>query len=259
MPTQRLLFAPVLLALCAVAWLALAAWHLSPYAHYMHEAALGVPSLECARPAPLAHAAIFVGGWVLMTVAMMLPTTVPLATVFARLTRQRRDRALLALLLVGGYLAVWTAFGAAADAAYVALRASVEGIGWLWTNGWVVGALGLALAGAFQFSPLKYRCLDECRSPLAFAVARWRGVTPRRDAFRLGVDHGLYCVGCCWALMLLMFTFALGSLGWMLVLAAVMAVEKNLPWGRRLSRPLGVGLVVLAAATAALHVPGLGP
>ena len=259
MPTRRLLFTPVLLALCATAWLALAAWHLSPYAHHMHEQPLGGPSLACARPAPWAHAALFVGGWVLMTVAMMLPTTLPLATVFARLTRLRPDRAFLGSLLVVGYLVVWTAFGVAAHALHLALHASLEGNAWLWANAWVPGALGLALAGAFQFSRLKYRCLDECRSPLAFAVARWRGVTPRRDAFRLGVDHGLYCVGCCWALMLLMFTFALGSLGWMLVLAAIMAVEKNLPWGRRLSRPLGVGLVVLAVATAAVHVTGLAP
>jgi predicted metal-binding membrane protein len=258
-PTQRLLIGPVLVALCAAAWVALFAWELSPYAHHMHEQPLGVPSLACSLPAPAAHAALFVGGWVLMTVAMMLPTTLPLAAVFARLTRSRPDRALLALLLVVGYLVVWTAFGVAAHALYLVLHASLEGRGWLWANTWVVGALGLTLAGAFQFSRLKYRCLDECRSPLAFAVARWHGVSPRRNAFRLGVDHGLYCVGCCWALMLLMFTFALGSLGWMLVLAAIMAIEKNLPWGRRLSRPLGAGLVVLAAATAAVHVPGPGP
>lgn len=257
-PTQRLLFGPVLVALCAVAWGALVAWELSPYAHRMHQEPLGVPSLACSRPAPLAYAALFVGGWVLMTVAMMLPTTIPLATVFARLTRMHRDRALLGLLLVVGYLVVWTAFGIAAHALHLALRASLEGNAWLWANAWVPGALGLALAGAFQFSRLKYRCLDECRSPLAFAVARWRGVAPHRDAFRLGLVHGLYCVGCCWALMLLMFTFALGSLGWMLVLAAVMAVEKNLPWGRRLARPLGLGLVVLAVASVVVHVPGLG-
>ena len=253
-PTQRLLFGPVLVALCAVAWAALVAWELSPYAHHMHEEPLGAPSLACARPAPLVHAALFVGGWVLMTLAMMLPTTLPLVTVFARLTRLRPERALLGLLLVVGYLVVWTAFGVAAHALYLALHSSLEGSGWLWANAWVAGVLGLALAGTFQFSRLKHRCLDECRSPLAFAVARWQGVAPRREAFRLGVDHGLYCVGCCWALMLLMFTFALGSLGWMLVLAAIMAIEKNLPWGRRLSRPLGAVLFGAAAAIVAAHV-----
>jgi predicted metal-binding membrane protein len=256
-PTQRLLFGPVLVALCAVAWGALVAWEFSPYAHRMHQEPLGVPSLACSRPAPLAYAALCVGGWVLMTVAMMLPTTLPLATVFARLTRMRPDRAFLGLLLVVGYLVVWTAFGVAAHALYLALHASIEDNAWLWTNAWVPGALGLALAGAFQFSRLKHRCLDECRSPLAFAAARWGGVAPHRDAFRLGVGHGLYCVGCCWALMLLMFTFALGSLGWMLALAAVMAVEKNLPWGRRLSRPLGIALVLGAVGIALPYIAGM--
>lgn len=256
-PTQRLLFGPVLVALCAAAWAALVAWELSPYAHHMHEQPLGVPSLACSQPAPVAHAALFVGGWVLMTVAMMLPTTLPLATVFARLTRLRPDRTLLALLLVAGYLVAWTAFGIAAHALYLVLHASLEGSGWLWANAWVVGALGLALAGAFQFSRLKHHCLDACRSPLAFAVARWTGVAPRREALRLGLDHGLYCVGCCWALMLLMFTFALGSLGWMLVLAAIMAIEKNVPWGRRLSRPVGAVLLGAAAAVVAAHAPAI--
>jgi predicted metal-binding membrane protein len=255
-PTQRALFVPLLAALCALAWVALVASERSPYAHYLHVETLGVPSLVCRRPAPIAHAALLVGGWVLMTVAMMLPTTLPLATVFSRLTRARGDRALLALLLVMGYLAVWTVFGIAAEVLYLALHASVATSGWLWANGWVVGALGLALAGAFQFSRLKYRCLDQCRSPLAFTVARWKGATPRRDAFRLGIDHGLYCVGCCWALMLLMFTVALGSLGGMLALAAIMAAEKNLPWGRRLARPLGLSLLAMALG---MSIPHLWP
>ena len=74
-------------------------------------------------------------------------------------------------------------------------------------------------------------------------MARWHGRSPRAEAWRLGVDHGLFCVGCCWALMLVMFVVGVGSIGWMLALAAVMAAEKNLPWGKRLRVPLGVGLV----------------
>ena len=78
----------------------------------------------------------------------------------------------------------------------------------------------LAGAGLFQFSALKYRCLEQCHTPFAFVAARWHGVAPAREAWRLGVDHGLFCVGCCWALMLLMFVVGMGSLGWMLALAA---------------------------------------
>jgi predicted metal-binding membrane protein len=84
--------------------------------------------------------------------------------------------------------------------------------------------------------------------PLGFIVERWRGVSPDREALKLGFDHGLFCVGCCWALMLLMFVVGTGSLGWMLALSAVMAAEKNLAGGRRLSTPLGVALFVASAA-----------
>jgi len=102
----------------------------------------------------------------------------------------------------------------------------------------------LAVAGAFQFSRLKYVCLDACRSPLAFIMSYWHGPRPYREA--LAFAHGVYCVGCCWALMLLMFVVGTANLVWMLGLALLMAVEKNHAWGRRLAEPLGV--VLLAAA-----------
>ncbi len=102
----------------------------------------------------------------------------------------------------------------------------------------------------FQFSALKYRCLDACQSPFVFVAARWHGRAPRREALRLGAAHGAFCVGCCWALMLVTFVVGMGSLGWMLALAAAMAAEKNLPWGRRLRAPLGIGLMLAAAAIA---------
>jgi predicted metal-binding membrane protein len=98
----------------------------------------------------------------------------------------------------------------------------------------------LLVAGAFQFSAMKYRCLDKCRSPLSFVTSRWRGSRERWHSFTLGVEHGAFCVGCCWALMLLMFVTGTASLLWMVALGGVMAVEKNAPWGRRLSTPLGV-------------------
>jgi predicted metal-binding membrane protein len=109
----------------------------------------------------------------------------------------------------------------------------------------------LVLAGLYQFAPLKYACLDKCRSPLSFITEHWRGSHERTQAFRLGIRHGLFCIGCCWSLMLLMFAVGAGNIGWMLVLGAVMAIEKNLPWGRRLSKPLGVVLVLWGVAIAA--------
>ena len=108
----------------------------------------------------------------------------------------------------------------------------------------MVGAGLLLLAGAFQFSTLKDRCLKQCRSPLGFVTHYWRTQGGRGGAFLLGVRHGAYCVGCCWALMLLMFAVGAGNLGWMLALGVVMAVEKNLVWGRRLSPVVGVALLL---------------
>jgi predicted metal-binding membrane protein len=100
------------------------------------------------------------------------------------------------------------------------------------------------LAGVFQFSRLKYACLDKCRMPLGFVMEHWGRRDKKRQALRMGFRYGLFCVGCCWALMLLMFVVGTGSVGWMLVLGAIMAAEKNLPWGRHISRPLGVFLIV---------------
>jgi predicted metal-binding membrane protein len=91
---------------------------------------------------------------------------------------------------------------------------------WLTFNAWVLGASVLAIAGLFQFSPLKYHSLDKCRTPLTFIMQHWHGITPRLDAFLIGTHHGVFCVGCCWAIMLLMFVVGSGNVGWMLVLGA---------------------------------------
>jgi predicted metal-binding membrane protein len=123
------------------------------------------------------------------------------------------------------------------------LHQVVEHNAWLRAHAWALGAATVTLAGLYQFTPLKYHCIDKCRSPLTFIMEHWRGRQERAQAFRLGAHHGLFCLGCCWSLMLLMFAVGLGNLGWMLALAAVMGVEKNIPWGRRLSAPLGVFLL----------------
>jgi predicted metal-binding membrane protein len=191
-----------------------------------------------------------------MSIAMMLPTTLPLANVFLRLTGRRPDRTRLFALLVVGYLLAWLAFGVIAHLAHALAARWAEGNGWLWTHAWIAPAASLALAGAFQFSRLKDHCLDACRSPLPFVVARWGGLAPSRDALRLGIAHGIYCVGCCWALMLLMFTVGVGSVAWMLLLGALMAIEKNASWGRRIGAPLGIALLAAAGWIAfAAHLP----
>ena len=235
---DRRLFAAVLVALIALAWLALWVWGQSPYGRFLSH-----HSLEAVR-GNAALMLVFVAGWTLMVVAMMLPTSLPLVTLFRTLVRGRPDRARLTALLVGGYLAVWTLFGVVVYCGDFVLHGAVERSAWLGANVVpFIGAGTLLVAGLYQFTPLKYHCLDKCRSPMSFVTEHWRGSRERSRSFLLGAHHGLFCVGCCWSLMLVMFAVGLGSLGWMLALGAVMAVEKNVSWGRKISAPLGVVLL----------------
>jgi predicted metal-binding membrane protein len=232
---DRAILGGLLGALAVAAWLALWLWDGSPYGHYLHHDGGG--------PLPL-EASLFAVGWLLMIVAMMLPSSVPLVTTFAVLVRRRRHPGRLVVLLLVGYLLVWGAFGLAAWIADRGIHAAVDTMPWLAEHPQVIIATTLAIAGLWQFSPLRDRCLDECRSPLGFVINRWRGTSERREALAMGLAHGAFCVGCCWSLMLVMFGVGLGSLSAMLALGAVTAVEKNLPIGRRISRPLGVALIL---------------
>jgi predicted metal-binding membrane protein len=252
-------FLPVLAALVALAWLTLWLWAGSPYARYLEHGdwTASGPAAALCRALPgggvLVPVALSTAAWLLMTTAMMLPTTVPLFATFSRVTASRADHGRLLLLLGLGYMAVWSGFGILAHALHAVLLSLLDRLPALAWNAWLIGAGIFALAGAFQFSRLKYQCLEKCRSPLSFVVQHWRGQGARRHAFLLGAHHGLFCVGCCWALMLLMFAVGAGSLGWMLLLAAAMAMEKNLPWGRRLSAPLGAALLLGAVIVVLEH------
>ena len=225
-------------SLVGLAWCALWLWDRSPYGRYLGHGQIG----EIGAGAFVLPIILYLIGWTLMTVAMMLPTIWPLLEIFRRLT-ERQDQLQLLTLVIAGYLTVWLAFGIAAHGADWLLHEIVERSAWLEANAWLIGAGTLLLAGLFQFSRWKYRCLDKCRAPLSFVTEYWRGRDERRNAFSLGLRHGLFCVGCCWALMLLMFAVGVGNVAWMLVLGAVMAAEKNLSWGRKLSAPLGVALI----------------
>ena len=238
---DRAILGAALAALAGLAWLSLALWAASPWGRYLHhEAGFG--------PVPL-EIGLFVAGWVLMIVAMMLPSSVPLVLVFAGVVRRRPQPGLLVVLLLSGYLAMWSAFGAAAWVLDRGIHAAVDAWPWLAEHPQLIMGSTLAVAGLWQFSPLRDRCLDECRSPFGFVVNRWRARSIRRESFLMGVAHGAFCVGCCWSLMLVMFGVGLGSVSAMLVLGGLTAIEKNLPWGRRLTRPLGI-LLVLAAVYA---------
>jgi predicted metal-binding membrane protein len=255
-PRHRRVFVVALAALVAATWFALWAWARSPYSRWLEHgdrAASGPAAALCSLVPGgswLVPAGFTAAAWVLMIAAMMLPTTLPLVDSFERMTQQRSDGAGLLGLVALGYVAVWGVFGLAAHGADAGLRALVAQSAWPSDRARWLGIAVIAMAGAFQFSALKYRCLDKCRTPLSFVIEHWHGAAPQREALALGAHHGPFCVGCCWALMALMFAVGSGSLGWMLLLALVMAVEKNLPWGRRLSAPLGAALLGWAAVLA---------
>ena len=228
----------LLVALAASAWLALWVWGASPYGRFLHhEGGVG--------PLPL-EVSLFAAGWVLMIVAMMLPSSVPLVMTFGALVRRRQRPGLLIALLLVGYLIVWGAFGLAAWVLDRGIHAAVDAMPWLAAHPRLILGSTLLAAGLWQFSPLRQRCLDECRSPLGFVMNWWRGVSERREALAMGIAHGAFCVGCCWSLMLVMFGVGLANVAAMLVLGGITAAEKNLPAGDRLTRPVGAALVLAA-------------
>jgi predicted metal-binding membrane protein len=234
---------PLLVALGGLsfaAWLALWYWGQSADARFLHH------DTTAAASAGPTDGILFVAGWAVMIVAMMLPTSVPLVATFGALVARRRQPALLVGLVVGAYLVVWTGFGVVLYGADRLLHVVVDAWPWLAQHSALIAGATLAVAGIYQFTPLKYQCLDECRSPLGFVIAHWAGRHERLEAFRMGIAHGIFCVGGCWSLMLVMFAVGLGSLAWMLALGVVMAIEKNASWGKRLSRPLGVVLILAA-------------
>ena len=237
-------FLAIMGALILLAWLTLWAWEHSPYSRYIQHGLWG----QTAHSGLSVHshgfsAILYLVGWTLMTVAMMLPSTLPLIEIFRRLTIRRKNHLQLVALVIAGYIIVWANFGIVAHIGDWGLYKLLGRVPWVQSNGWVLGVGLLLLAGSFQFSALKYSCLDKCRAPLTFVMQYWRGKHDELHSFMLGVHHGIFCVGCCWALMLLMFVVGTGSVGWMLVLGAVMAIEKNMPWGRKMSAPLGGALI----------------
>jgi len=228
-----------ILVTSGVAWFALWRWGSSPTARYSHA------HIHFAAQTQAGLLLAFVVGWTLMLVAMMLPTSLPLLALFSRLTRERRDHWTLVGLVVAGYVAIWLLFGVAAYVATGHLVRIFRLEHWMHMQArWLAGGT-VILAGSYQFTPLKYRCLEKCRSPFSFIAEHWTGHDEKKQALWLGAHHGLFCVGCCWGLMLLMFTIGAGSIGWMLVLGTVMAVEKNSPWGKRFARVLGFGLMLI--------------
>jgi predicted metal-binding membrane protein len=179
--------------------------------------------------------------WAVMMAAMMLPPALPMILAFVQLSTRGGERA-RGRFFVAAYLAVWTFFSVAATALQWALQA----MDWVdpmivSTSPWLTGAL-LVIAGTYQFSPLKRICLAHCRTPFGFLMGEWKpGLA---GAFRMGLRHGLFCAGCCWAVMALLFVGGVMNLAWIAALSIVVALEKMAPRGEQLAAVLGVVLLV---------------
>ncbi|MGR4065327.1 MAG: DUF2182 domain-containing protein [Vulcanimicrobiaceae bacterium] len=209
--------------------------------------------IERGPPLPIALL-LFVAAWFVMIVAMMLPSSLPLIRLFANASANQARPALVLACFIAGYVVVWSAFGVLAFGGDVALHRGVDRLAWLSARPWIVGAAVLGLAGAFQFSPLKDRCLRVCRLPANFLTRYYRRGSGA--AFAIGYRHGMFCVGCCWALMLVGFAAGFASLWWMAGLTALMVYEKTAPRGRQAVRATGIVLLLLSA-TMLIHPPWL--
>jgi predicted metal-binding membrane protein len=195
--------------------------------------------------------AAFVPVWTLMMAAMMLPSVTPTATLYAKTLR--RDRAARIAGLVAGYLAVWAAAGLPAfGLAWLAGRLT----GTDPSAAHVLAVAVFAVCGIYQLSGLKDRCLARCRSPLGLLLhyGSYRG---RLRDLRVGAHHGGYCLGCCWALMVILVTVGVMNVAAMVGLASVVLVEKVSPWGPAVSRLAGAAALALAVAT--IWLPWLAP
>tara|TARA_R100000306_G_scaffold62312_2_gene68532 strand:- start:102639 stop:103445 length:807 start_codon:yes stop_codon:yes gene_type:complete len=238
---ERMLIGTVLLVITLLAWGQLYLMDMS--------ASMALPGIKA--PADQWHLDVAVMGalmWSLMMVAMMMPSASPMILTYTRIHQQRTGRGQAVAptgLFVAGYLGVWLGFSALAATAQWALYHAGLLSAAMGKSSAPLGGVLLILAGAFQFSRLKQACLRICRSPIGFIMTEWReGPT---GALLMGIRHGAYCTGCCWALMLLMFVGGVMSLIWMAGLALYFLVEKLTPWPRPIGQLTGLLLIIAGA------------
>jgi predicted metal-binding membrane protein len=187
---------------------------------------------------------VFLLCWQIMIVAMMLPSSIPMLKLVVQSAHHQQRPAAIPLAFLAGYAAIWTAFAAGAFFIDTLLHRLLDLWPWLAGHPWLIGAITFAIAGVFQFTPLKTHSMMTCRTPLSFFLQYYRnGIAP---AWQLGLRNGLYCLGSCWALMLVMFGVGIGSLAAMTALTGVMVIEKTVPGGKRLAPFVGIALLLLA-------------
>lgn len=239
---QRLFIGGALLVFAALAW-----GYLALRAMGMSDAA----NMDMEQPVLLVEGLLFLGMWTTMMVAMMFPSVAPMLYAFAAVHRSRREQGseyVPTWVFLAGYLLVWAAVGIPGFAA----SAGLKELGQIFPSfrSYAPVALGgvIVVAGIYQLSPLKNACLSQCRTPLGFVLTNWRDGFG--GALRMGANHGMYCLGCCWAVFAVMLVVGIMNLAWMGVLALLIFVEKIAPQGVIISRISGVLLLVVGVVTA---------
>jgi predicted metal-binding membrane protein len=237
---ERNVILGVLLLLAVAAW-AVLIWQ----AQMMDDEDMGI---TMGLSAPL-----FIAVWAAMMVAIMFPTAAPMILTFARVQANRRERGELYIptwLFVSSYLLLWIASGIVAYLAATLVDSLAEDSMWLMSNGARIGGAVLVLAGIYQLSPLKTRCLGQCRTPMNFILTSWR--SGYGGAIRMGLEHAAYCFGCCWLLFVILFPLGMMNIAVLALITLLIFAEKSLAIGTRVAKVAAAALIIYGAVVIAI-------
>ena len=229
---ERYLILGMLLVLAAISW-ALLIWQSMTMSNQAMGLTMGMSAI------------VFIAIWIVMMVAMMFPTAAPMILMFTKIytgKRQQEQAFVPTWVFVSAYLLVWSLCGVVAYPLAVLIEQLAAQSMWLMENAARLAGVVLVVAGLYQLSPLKDICLSKCRTPLQFILSSWRD--GYGGAFRMGLEHGAYCLGCCWLLFVILFPLGIMNIAVMALLTALIYAEKALPIGRQISQFAGVGLIV---------------
>lgn len=229
---ERYVILGLLLVLSALAW-ALLFWQST----LMNNPAMGLTMGMSAM--------VFIAIWIVMMVAMMFPTAAPMILMFTKIyagKRQQERPFVPTWVFVSAYLLVWSVCGIIVYPLALGIEKLAAQSLWLMENAARLGGVVLLLAGLYQLSPLKHLCLSKCRTPLQFILSSWHD--GYGGAFRMGLEHGAYCLGCCWLLFVILFPLGIMNIAVMALVTALIYAEKSLPFGRQIGQFAGAGLIV---------------
>ncbi len=229
---ERYLILGGLLVLSALAW-ALLIWQSRTMSNQAIGLTMGMSAI------------VFIAIWIAMMVAMMFPTAAPMILMFSKIyasKRQQEHPFVPTWVFVSAYLLVWSLCGVLAYPLAVGIEKLAAPSMWLMENDARLAGVVLVVAGLYQLSPLKHICLSKCRTPLQFILSSWHD--GYGGAFRMGLEHGAYCLGCCWLLFVILFPLGVMNIAVMALVTALIYAEKALRIGRQISQLAGVGLIV---------------